>query len=87
MKSETLGNCQVSREKYWSELTPDEKIERMRLVVREIGRDVLDINIKMRKINRHKHDEKGMPIGVKGFDIHSFSDIESYKTITDEVYF
>jgi len=79
MKSETLGNCQVSREKYWSELTPDEKIERMRLVVREIRRELSDINNKMRKINRHKHDEKGMPIIIKGLDIHSFSDRESYK--------
>ena len=48
-----------SREKYWSELNQDEKIERMRRIVKNQGREVEELKEKVRKLRKHSHMNNG----------------------------
>ncbi len=57
------GLLGVSREKYWKELTADEKIERLRYEVRRLQNECDDLRGKLYKTNiiaeQHTHDEFG----------------------------
>ena len=44
-----------AREKYWSELDSDGKIERMRRIVRNQGREIDELKEKVRKLRKHTH--------------------------------
>jgi archaellum component FlaC len=46
-----------SREKYWSELTTDEKVERMRDQVKSLIRIVDRLNYKLNLLFRHSHHD------------------------------
>ena len=55
----------AQREKHWGELTSDEKIERMRLIVKQINRDICGLEEKIRKLIEHQHNDKGELIIVR----------------------
>jgi hypothetical protein len=53
-----------SREKYWSELTTDEKVERMREQVKNLIRIVDRLDYKLNLLLRHSHHEGGVTIPI-----------------------
>jgi len=48
-----------SREKYWSELQLEEKIERMRKMVKILMREVGELNDTIAKLRKHSHLDSG----------------------------
>jgi hypothetical protein len=76
------------REKYWCELTTEEKVERMRDILKRIMREMDSIRITIDKIRRHKHDPEGLPIVEERLDI-SYDVAISYNEAEEkgEVYF
>ncbi len=59
----TLGCGQPERQKYWSELDDKEKIERMRIEIKHLGREIDSINGKLNTcyapLLDHQHGESG----------------------------
>jgi hypothetical protein len=56
------------REKYWSELTIKEKIERIREVVKRNINELNYLRDLIRKFKTHKHNAEGMPIVEEKLD-------------------
>jgi hypothetical protein len=50
------------REKYWCELTTEEKIERIREMFKRQMNNIRYINNIINKLKTHKHNAEGMPI-------------------------
>lgn len=46
---------QAMRQKYWNELTADEKIERLRDVVRNLSAENVLLREQNHKLNQHEH--------------------------------
>lgn len=69
--TEVTGGCgcgpergpEPSREKYWNELTPDEKLERMRMMVRSAISNIGELEAMLSKVRKaflhHTHDAIG----------------------------
>ncbi len=82
-KEKTMDEC-CSREKYWSELSLEEKVERMRSIVKRLQRTVNDLGMDIRMLNNHDHLDG--EIVVKQKSLHS-SPNECSGTNDNEVYF
>ena len=52
-------NCVPYREKWWSEIDSDEKIERMRKEVKRIDRAISRMRAQIYRLNHHLHGEQG----------------------------
>ena len=46
---------EAKREKYWKELTADEKVDRMRIVVKDLEKQLSWAQQTIEKLNRHVH--------------------------------
>ena len=55
----------LSREKYWGELKTDEKIERLRNLLKSCVAENDRLRRKLSVFNRHTHDESGKAVSVK----------------------
>lgn len=56
---------QADRNKYWSELENDERIERLRTLVKSIVSENNSLRKEMRIIKEHIHDKDGKAVIVK----------------------
>ena len=65
-------STKVSREKYWSELTSDEKIERMRGIVQRLERQLIDVQNDYYVLSKHQHKTDGQL--MIPFESHSIRD-------------
>ena len=79
--------CQPMREKHWSELDSDEKIERMREEVKRWQKIVSGMKEKIEKLSRHTHNPNDGKLLIsmsyqEGYPMHT-----RYQKDTDEVYF
>ena len=52
----------AKREKYWSELKQEEKLERMRGIVKMLSSEIERFQRLIWKIEKHKHNKEGLPI-------------------------
>ena len=54
----------ITREKYWGELTTEEKIERMREQVKNLQREIRDLGSLIQSLSEHSHlnNEIVMPL-------------------------
>ena len=82
---ELLGDEQIkaSREKYWSECSTEEKLERTRKAVKRLQRETCLLNKFMRYLQTHKHLSDGevvIPISIK-------DEPEGFSQTGDDVYF
>ena len=86
--STVLSQKSAGREKYWSELSSKEKIERLRDIVRCLKEEVRDIRIKVSQVSNHKHDENGEAVIIKrmGYLDHEVCERKPEKR-NDDVYF
>jgi len=86
--SERPITLQPTEEKYWNELKDSEKIERMRLVVKELNREIKEVKAGIRELYRHNHNKDGEPVIVKrlGYDLEERRSYKEEDSKTD-VYF
>ena len=80
-----------SRQKYWSEITADEKIERLRDLCKSVVSQNDSLRRELAKIKRHTHDESGKAVSVKplaeDYDEYGSSQLAgAMKGNKDEVY-
>ena len=52
------------REKYWDELNPKEKIERMRNIIHRLQKQLENANQTIRLLERHSHNKEGETVVV-----------------------
>jgi len=55
---ETAKSCE-QREKYWIELTPDEKCERLRAQFKRIERHIYEVSVDAEALDDHQHGADG----------------------------
>lgn len=89
--TEQSGLGLASRQKYWSEITADEKIERLRDLCKSVVRQNDSLRRELAKIKRHTHDESGKAVTVKplseDYDEYGSSQLVGMKSMNpDEVY-
>lgn len=51
-----MDNVKCGREKYWNELTPDEKVERMRTILRRQTSQIEDMQRTLNLLMNHSHN-------------------------------
>lgn len=80
MNNTTLGNGALngaSREKNWNELTSDEKLERMRQIIkslsRQLGEAQASINHQRECLCQHSHSDKGIVVPWNEYPNHNAS--------------
>jgi predicted RNase H-like nuclease (RuvC/YqgF family) len=58
--------CSPSRQKYWSEITPDERTERLRSELKRALRRIEELSATVRKLKDaaevHEHGKDGKPV-------------------------
>jgi regulator of replication initiation timing len=59
------GQMLAQREKYWSEIKADEKIERLRTLLKSMVSENNRLRSELNKIKRHTHDESGKAVTIK----------------------
>jgi hypothetical protein len=83
------AKMEESREKYWSELTTDEKVERMRNEVKDLIRLVVQLDYRLRLLFRHSHSEGRItaPIDEIRAEVIGSMGGEVEPSMNDDVYF
>jgi len=76
-----------TRQKYWSELDADEKIERMRDVVRDLKESLSGSNKNWDNFRNHKHNKEGEPVVEKRLAYGGDVCERAERKKNDEVYF
>ena len=71
------------RQKYWKELTPDEKIERMHEVVQRLQSQNRTLSQTVDRLREHKHIDGEIVTPMK----RHYGEDASGTTASDEVYF
>lgn len=86
--AKSLGD---ERQKYWKELKPGEKIERMRDVVKGLQNSLSAVSYRSRQMEKHTHNDEGEAVEVKRFGYRGGEDMgtaaKSLSEDKDEVYF
>ena len=93
--NKTLGNQMLaSREKYWKELKADEKVERMRTVVKRLEERIENLKQSEALLMRHSHTEDGSVVVVNhlgnrygGEEVSNYPHNNRPGMNPDEVYF
>ena len=70
----------TGREKHWNELDDTQKMERMRLVVRNQKRELAELHTMIYRYSRHQHKDDGtLIIAINDIQnrIHPHEDIEA----------
>jgi len=79
---------EASRQKYWGELTLEEKIERMRGIIKELGEDYNRINKMINEFREHRHNDSGESIIIRKLNFSSNQCERSRpEPLKDDIYF
>ena len=74
----TLNDRQLGREKYWKEISIEEKIERMRAVVNELMRDHARLNDLViqttSEFEKHEHHDGKIMFSMRALNEYRISD-------------
>ena len=78
----------VNRQKYWSELMVDKRVERMRIIIKRLQEDVRRMEKIYWDFRSHKHNKDGEPIIIKrlGYNIDEVSERKPEQP-NDDIYF
>lgn len=91
IREEIDSAIKAHRPKYWSELSADEKADRMRGIVKDLIRDVARLTALVHILQTHKHDAQGDSMVSTHFAKQLVEKAEHPAQITrkegDDVYF
>jgi len=76
----------AGREKFWSELTDSEKIERMHGVIKSYQSELSRIQKVLGELAKHKHNDNGKPVAEKDISYYA-GECEQTFSNKNEVYF
>ena len=83
----TDEQIKASREKYWSECSTEEKLERTRKAVKQLQRDVALLNKFMRYLQTHSHLPDGSVVIPLFMKDEPQLTIKDFPETGDKVYF
>ena len=87
MSDQNNGHCLTGREKYWSEIGIEDKVKRMRDIVKNMQNEIHQLRTRIYDLSEHSHSEGKIVIPMNKNDGCPQGYFPHSSTNDDEVFF